>query len=212
MSTNAPERVCTNHCIHPISSMRNGVCRHVMFNSMAHQDSQVTCNHRCTFSEPAKRPCSECGNEIAHDWSCIFNQNYIGYAGTDTPVADAERVPGPVLERHEFKGHADAPTTWCVIPDRTTEHGYCGQPKDAAVHQKDEATAKGLETRICDAIEEAMATSGVSRAELSRRLKMSRSAITHALRGDNNFCLSTLDKIADALDAEWHVELRTKNE
>lgn len=35
---------------------------------------------------------------------------------------------------HEFVGHADAPTTWCVIPTEGTEHGYCGQPEDAAVH------------------------------------------------------------------------------
>jgi hypothetical protein len=35
---------------------------------------------------------------------------------------------------HQFEGHADAPTTWCVVPDSQTETGYCGQPKDAAIH------------------------------------------------------------------------------
>lgn len=35
---------------------------------------------------------------------------------------------------HQFIGHADAPTTWCVVPDSRTENGYCGQPKDAAIH------------------------------------------------------------------------------
>lgn len=35
---------------------------------------------------------------------------------------------------HQFIGHADAPTTWCVVPDSHTENGYCGQPKDAAIH------------------------------------------------------------------------------
>lgn len=35
---------------------------------------------------------------------------------------------------HQFVGHADAPTTWCTVPDPSTEHGYCGQPKDAAIH------------------------------------------------------------------------------
>jgi hypothetical protein len=39
-----------------------------------------------------------------------------------------------VTTEHRFAGHADAPTTWCVVPDSRTEHGYCGRPKDAAIH------------------------------------------------------------------------------
>lgn len=39
-----------------------------------------------------------------------------------------------MTKQHQFTGHADAPTTWCVVPDSHTENGYCGQPKDAAIH------------------------------------------------------------------------------
>lgn len=67
-----------------------------------------------------------------------------------------------------------------------------------------------LEINVTDSINAAMRASGVTRAELARRLKMSRAAVTHALRGDNNFCVETLDKIANALDSEWHIELKGK--
>lgn len=67
-----------------------------------------------------------------------------------------------------------------------------------------------LQAKVCDAIEEAMAVAGVSRAELSRRIKVTRGAVTKALGGDNDFKISTLGKIAEALDAEWHVELKAQ--
>jgi len=35
---------------------------------------------------------------------------------------------------HKFMGHADARTTYCVMVDMSTEHGYCSQPKDAMIH------------------------------------------------------------------------------
>jgi hypothetical protein len=38
-----------------------------------------------------------------------------------------------IIAAHGFVGHADAPSTWCVVPDSRTENGYCGQPKDAAI-------------------------------------------------------------------------------
>jgi hypothetical protein len=44
---------------------------------------------------------------------------------------------------HRFDGHPDAPTTWCVVPDPVTEHGYCGQPKDAKVHIKPDPAVIG---------------------------------------------------------------------
>lgn len=44
---------------------------------------------------------------------------------------------------HRFVGHSDAPTTWCVVPDATTEHGYCGQPKDAAAHIRPDPAVVG---------------------------------------------------------------------
>jgi hypothetical protein len=46
-------------------------------------------------------------------------------------------------EQHRFDGHPDAPTTWCVVPDSRTEHGYCGQPKDAKVHIKPDPAVIG---------------------------------------------------------------------
>lgn len=39
-----------------------------------------------------------------------------------------------VIAAHAFIGHADAPTTWCVVPDPSTDNGYCGQPKEATIH------------------------------------------------------------------------------
>lgn len=50
---------------------------------------------------------------------------------------------------HQFVGHADAPTTWCVVPDSRTANGYCGQPRDAAIHANGEL-AEELRKAIFD--------------------------------------------------------------
>jgi len=54
-------------------------------------------------------------------------------------------------EKHKFIGHADAPTTFCVVIDSRTEHGYCGQPEDAMVHAPVNPDAEIVED-LCKAI------------------------------------------------------------
>lgn len=89
------------------------------------------------------------------------------HAGSDVPwsVKDADGVviadfhtkglamlfaaAAPKARPHLFVGHADAPTTWCIVPDSRTENGYCGQSKDAAIHANGEL-AEDLRKAIFD--------------------------------------------------------------
>jgi plasmid maintenance system antidote protein VapI len=59
---------------------------------------------------------------------------------------------------------------------------------------------------------EAMETAGVDRSELARRMRVNRARTTQLLRGDNNFEIDTLARIADALDLECEFKLRPKRQ
>lgn len=45
----------------------------------------------------------------------------------------------------------------------------------------------------------------VNRAGLAKRMGKSRSYVTQMLSGDRNLTLATLDKIADALEVDFHL-------
>jgi hypothetical protein len=85
---------------------------------------------------------AKCVNHCSHDtcWmsngvcraprSCIrTSECYCGHR--------CDFSPAPPVEdgTHEFKGHSDAPQTWCVVPVEGTESGYCGRSTDAPVHK-----------------------------------------------------------------------------
>ncbi|HVF60486.1 MAG TPA: helix-turn-helix transcriptional regulator [Thermoanaerobaculia bacterium] len=53
----------------------------------------------------------------------------------------------------------------------------------------------------------AMEREGVSRAELARRLGATPAYVTKILRGNVNFTLATMVRLARALGAELHVQL-----
>lgn len=58
-----------------------------------------------------------------------------------------------------------------------------------------------------DELVRVMDESGVSRAELARRLQTSPAYVTKALRGDANLTISSMAKLARALDLELRVHL-----
>lgn len=59
---------------------------------------------------------------------------------------------------------------------------------------------------LSEQIFQAMETKGISEAELSRRLNVSRAYINKVLQGDTNFTIETLVKIGIALDCEFKFE------
>lgn len=60
------------------------------------------------------------------------------------------------------------------------------------------------------AVERALNDSGVSRAELSRRVGSSSAWITKVLRGDANLTIETMQKIAAAMGQNVHIHLARK--
>ncbi len=59
-----------------------------------------------------------------------------------------------------------------------------------------------------EALFDAMDRQGISRAELARRLGTSQAYVTRVLRGNANFTLKTMSKLALALEMELEVGLR----
>jgi transcriptional regulator with XRE-family HTH domain len=60
-------------------------------------------------------------------------------------------------------------------------------------------------------LEQRMADRGLSRADLADRLKCSRANITKTLRGDANLTLTTLVKLAAAVDGVVHIHIADRN-
>lgn len=63
---------------------------------------------------------------------------------------------------------------------------------------------------LSEQIFQAMENKGISEAELSRRLNVSRAYINKVLQGDTNFTIETLVKIGIALDCEFKFEFVKK--
>lgn len=59
---------------------------------------------------------------------------------------------------------------------------------------------------LSEQIFQAMENKGISEAELSRRLEVSRAYVNKVLQGDTNFTIETLVKIGIALDCEFKFE------
>jgi transcriptional regulator with XRE-family HTH domain len=67
---------------------------------------------------------------------------------------------------------------------------------------------EGTILEFTEALFNAMDEQGVSRAELARRLGTSQAYVTRVLRGNANFTLKTMNKLAFALGLELEVVLR----
>lgn len=61
---------------------------------------------------------------------------------------------------------------------------------------------------ITEQIHQRMEEIGISRAELAERLNSGKPYVTKILRGNSNFTLQSLEKIAQALEFEGGVEVR----
>ena len=68
---------------------------------------------------------------------------------------------------------------------------------------------RDLRRAVARAIAKAMKDAGVTRAELSRRLGVTRSSITQMLAGDRNLTLATLADVGTALGVRWGIESHT---
>lgn len=54
--------------------------------------------------------------------------------------------------------------------------------------------------QVADRLNAEMASQGINRTELAKRMKRSSGYISHILRGDRNMTLKTLEEVAHALD------------
>lgn len=77
--------------------------------------------------------------------------------------------------------------------------------RDAEAH--DDYWVAGVVHDLTEEICERMEQEGISRAELARRLGTSPAYVTKILRGNANFTLASMVKLARALDAELAVGL-----
>ena len=73
----------------------------------------------------------------------------------------------------------------------------------------DDYWVAGLIHDFTEALARRMEEQGVSRAELARRLGTSQAYVTKVLRGNVNFTLATLVKLARAVEAEVRLDLCT---
>ncbi len=70
---------------------------------------------------------------------------------------------------------------------------------------------EGLVIEVAARIIDAMEASGITRSELSRRLKVSPAYVTKILRGHANLSLESLAKLAFVLDLKWECILIPKH-
>lgn len=77
--------------------------------------------------------------------------------------------------------------------------------QDAEQHE--DYWVAGTVLELTEAVTEMMESAGVSRSELARRLGTSPAYVTKLLRGNTNFTLLTLHRLAKALEADLRIEL-----
>lgn len=80
--------------------------------------------------------------------------------------------------------------------------------RDAEGH--DDYWIAGAVQDFTEAIFQRMESEGMSRSELARRLGTSPAYITKILRGDGNFTIATMVRLARALGMELKIELRSQ--
>lgn len=68
--------------------------------------------------------------------------------------------------------------------------------------------AEGASIRFTEAVIARMESCGITRTDLAEKIGTSPAYVTKILRGDTNFTLESMVKIAQALDCEMDFELR----
>jgi transcriptional regulator with XRE-family HTH domain len=87
-----------------------------------------------------------------------------------------------------------------------TAHSFADLYREAKEH--DDYWVAGLVHDFTEALARRMEEQGVSRAELARRIGTSQAYVTRVLRGNVNFTLATLVKLARAVGGEVRLDLR----
>jgi transcriptional regulator with XRE-family HTH domain len=80
--------------------------------------------------------------------------------------------------------------------------------KAEAARQSPAYHAEGASIRFTEALINRMKTCGITRTALAEKIGTSPAYITKILRGDTNFTLDSMARIAHALDCEMSLELR----
>jgi len=83
--------------------------------------------------------------------------------------------------------------------------------KAQAARQSPAYHAEGASIRFTEALIARMESCGITRTALAEKIGTSPAYITKILRGDTNFTLESMAKIANALDCEMNFELRPLN-
>lgn len=68
--------------------------------------------------------------------------------------------------------------------------------------------AEGASIRFTEALVARMEACGLTRSALAEKIGSSPAYVTKILRGDTNFTVDTMTKIADALDCELSIDLQ----
>jgi transcriptional regulator with XRE-family HTH domain len=75
--------------------------------------------------------------------------------------------------------------------------------------EHDDYWVGGIALELTEAVTEIMERDGISRSELARRLGTSPAYVTKMLRGNANFTLTTMSRLARALGADLQIQLLT---
>jgi transcriptional regulator with XRE-family HTH domain len=77
-----------------------------------------------------------------------------------------------------------------------------------AARKTHEYRAEGASIEFTNAMVTRMRETGISRSELARKIKANPAYVSKILRGDTNFTLDTMVKIAGALGSEFRCHLQ----
>lgn len=124
----------------------------------------------------------------------VFIDTGTGSADTFRQLAKRLRAKGPLADRllGKTRSAKDSP------PDMTDVATWIQQDLEE-LKEDPEFLTQGLLLEVNETVCELMEDQGVSRAELARRLKWPRSAVTKMLRGNHNISIGRLMKVALAL-------------
>lgn len=81
----------------------------------------------------------------------------------------------------------------------------------AKVMSTPEYLAAGIQMDVALMLESAMKVKQINKADLAKQLGCSKPYVTKTLRGDNNFSIFTLSKMAVALGCDLRIELTPKS-
>lgn len=89
-------------------------------------------------------------------------------------------------------------------PDRAPEKDYLKLSRDASY------IYTGLRLQVADEISRTLQRTGMTQAQLGRKLGVSRQAVRRLYDGTGNVTLATLAKIAVALGCRWELKLTSE--